>query len=202
MPGAPPLYFFKHLDMLPRKIGGVFVVRGVEANVLDTNGNIDFDYYYADSIEWVIASIHDNVVVPGGRETHTNIWLRVAENPIVDVIGHCGSPLYPFHHDEVIKAFGKNNKIVEINVGSIKSRPGSKSICTEIARVCKKYDVRVVVNSDAHFHTDIGNLNAGIDLLKEVDFPEELVINSSGERLYTAFKKKGIDFIDASDYEL
>ena len=57
--------------------------------------------------------------------------------------------------------------------------------CLEIARACRRHGVLVAVNSDAHFSGDLGEVSAALKLLKEIDFPEELVIN----RDYSTFSR-------------
>ena len=84
-------------------------------------------------------------------EQSTKMWLNVAQNPHVDVIGHCGDENYRFDYERVIPEFAKYGKIVEINAASYRSRPSSINNCVEIARLCAKYGVPLVLSSDAHF---------------------------------------------------
>ena len=39
------------------------------------------------------------------------------------------------------------------------------------------------MNSDAHFYTQIGSCDEVIEMLNEIDFPEELIMNRSLEVL-------------------
>ena len=48
--------------------------------------------------------------------------------------------------------------------------------------LCKKHKTSIVLDSDAHCEADVGNHSRAYDLLKEVDFPEELVVNTSLEK--------------------
>ena len=94
--------------------------------------------------------------------------------------------------DAVVKAFAENGKIVEINAHSFECRPGSAENCRRIAESCKKYGVRVVCSSDAHFFTQIGNVGAAVEMLEEIGFPEELVMNADyGRFLALAREKSG-----------
>ncbi|MFR9255218.1 MAG: hypothetical protein ACLVJ6_06775, partial [Merdibacter sp.] len=69
-------------------------------------------------------------------------------------------------------------------------RPKSDVNCREIARCCKKYGVRVVCSSDAHFFTQIARVDESIKLLRELDFPEELILNANYERFLAAAREK------------
>lgn len=68
--------------------------------------------------------------------------MKVAENPHVDVIGHCGRGNYPFDHEKVIRAFKEYGKIVEINNATLQ-KSANHAACTDIARVCKRLEVPV-----------------------------------------------------------
>ena len=99
-------------------------------------------------LDWVIASMHDPVM-PFYRssEDYTRAWLGVVKNPYVDVLGHMGDGRYPFDYDIVLKEAAKQNKLVELNNNSFRSRPGFESNCLLIAQKCKEYGVKVVINS-------------------------------------------------------
>ena len=49
----------------------------------------------------------------------------------------------------------------------------------KMLKFCMKYQVPVVMDSDAHFDTHIAEFDAARVLLEELDFPEELVVNHS-----------------------
>lgn len=53
----------------------------------------------------------------------------------------------------------------------------------KMLELCKEYAVPVIMGSDAHFDTLIGEFSMARELLEEVDFPEELVLNRSVEAL-------------------
>ena len=71
-------------------------------------------------------------------------------------------------------------------------RKGSRENCTEIARLCKKYQVPIVVDSDSHIEYTVGCVDNALEMLEEIGFPEELVVNSSRERLDEYFRGRGL----------
>lgn len=187
MPGAPGRWYFRNLKVVPRYLENVLVLGGAEANVINYDGELDLDREDLENLDWLVASIHD-VTMPQGEssvELTTQAWLKVAKNPKVNVIAHSGSEKFKYDYDKVIPEFGRQGKLIEINEGSFLVRKASISNCVKIAKVCKKYDVPIIVNSDSHFHTAVGKFSQSLAMLKEIEFPEELVINSSVER----FKK-------------
>ncbi|MBR5558781.1 MAG: phosphatase [Oscillospiraceae bacterium] len=193
--GGPQVWYFHNEVAFPEVIDGVIVLKGAEANILDYDGNLDLTQNELNKLDWVIASMHSPVINSGTVEDHTRAYLAVAQNPAVDVIGHSGDGRFPYDYERVIKAFKEYGKIVEINNHSFVTRAGSKENCTQIAKLCKKYQVPVVVNSDAHFCTEIGHFPHCIAMLEEIDFPEELVVNADFDRFLAIVKEKsGRDF--------
>lgn len=192
MPGAPRDWFFGSLNQIPLFFKGVKTVMGVEANILDFNGTLDIESgtqeenRQMDSLDWVVASIHG---IRGIRlekptlEKSTELWLKVAQNPRVNVIGHSGSPAFAYDLDVVIPEFGRNHKLVEINAHTFDVRPSNVPYCRKIAEACMRYRVPIIVNSDAHFQTEVGEFRKALALLEEIGFPEELIVNASAERL-------------------
>ena len=150
--------------------------------ILDENGTLDLADRVLDRLEWVIASIHGYLTAPMDVERHTKLWWNVAANPLVDVIGHCGEEKFRFDYETGVKAFAKYGKIVEINASSPKSRSGSKENCIEIARLCAKYGVPLVLSSDAHFAGDVGEVSEAVKIVREAGVPEELILNADAER--------------------
>ncbi len=186
MPGSPGPWHFGALREIPLYYRGVMTVAGIEANVLDFQGNLDVEKQDIPKLDWIIASIH-NLGLEGLRdpdvEKCTQLWLQVAKNPKVNVIGHSGDPLFAYDYERVVPEFGAQHKLVEINSHTFSVRKQNVENCRKIAIACKKHGVPVVVNSDAHFETDVGNVKAALKLLEEVDFPEELIVNASQARL-------------------
>ena len=181
MPGAPSYIYFKTLRNIPRSICEVTILKGAELNIMDYSGAVDLPEEIIANLEWVIASCHAELLAPKDKKSHTNCWAQIAANPIVHVIGHCGDPRFSFEHKPVIKAFKDAGKIVEINSHSFTAREGSYENCREIAFACAEFGVPVVVSSDAHHASYIGNVGASVEMLSEIGFPEELIINADEE---------------------
>ena len=60
--------------------------------------------------------------------------------------------------------------------------PGSRDLAKKMLQACKKYGTHVIMGSDAHIDLDVGNHALSEEVIREADFPEELVINSSPEK--------------------
>ena len=71
--------------------------------------------------------------------------------------------------------------------------------CADIARMCMKYEVPIVVDSDSHICFRVGHVEGALDMLEEIGFPEELIINSSMARLDAYFKGRGMDLFSGEE---
>lgn len=192
LPDAPHLWHFLNLRALPRAIAGVRILHGVEANVMDFTGRLDMPVEMLERLDIVIASMHMGLLPAGTVEECTNAWLAVAENPLVDIIGHSGTPCYAYDYERVIPVFGQYGKIVEINENSFGAREGSAENCRRIAQLCKQHHVRVVVNSDTHYHTTVGQVPVCMEMLREIGYPSADIINGSRETFAAFLTKKGL----------
>lgn len=190
MPDAPHIWHFDNLRQIPRWLNGVAVLRGVEADIADYQGNLDMDNERLSKLDWVVVSFHAPVCPPGTVEDHTNAYLEVAKNPYVDVIGHSGTPAFRYDYERVLKMFKEYGKLVELNEGSFRVRKESRDNCMEIAKICKKYEIPVVVDSDSHFAPHIGKFPHILQMLKEISFPEKLIINADEDRFFGYIKEK------------
>ena len=183
MPGSPEdVYFGTLRTCLPEEYDGVYLLRGCEVNIIDEKGTVDLSAGVLKKLDWVIASIHSFVTAPMDFDQCTRLWTAIAENPDVDVIGHCGEETFKFDYEKVIPLFAKYGKIVEINASSFRTRPTCKENCMTIAKLCVKYGVPLVVSSDAHFAGSVGEVGIALELLEANGIPEEAILNANAKR--------------------
>ncbi len=192
MEDAPHVWHFVNLPILPAAIAGVRVLSGVEANVMDRTGRLDMPPEVLDRLDIVVASMHRGLMPEEGIEACTEAWLALANNPLVDILGHSGTPCFAYDYERVIPECGRQGKVIEINENTFAVRRDSLDNCRRIAALCKRYGVRVTLDSDAHYHAAVGRVSNCRRLLQEVEFPEELVINGSRETFAAYCREKGI----------
>ena len=193
MPGAPHKWYFENLKVLPRKLFGVTMLYGCEANIIDYEGNLDLSTDMQEKLDIIIASIHEPIMEANRNpDLNTSTLLKVMDNPNVHILGHPGNPKFPIHAEEVVKKAKEKNILIEINNSSfVSSRKGSEKNCTKIASLCKENGVKIILNSDSHFAYRIGDFDAAVKMLKQIDMPEDLIINKSKEDLVNFLKSKG-----------
>lgn len=186
---------FKMYSYLPKEIDGITVIGGAEAN-LRIDGTIDIDSSLSHLI-YVIASIHDETFKSTNQEVIENAYLQALKIPYLNTLGHIGNPKYKFDYEKVISKCNEFGKIIEINNGTFSSRKGSYENCVEITRLCKKYEVPIAITSDAHISYAVGKFDTVLEIVKQNEYPKELIINHSKENLKNYFLKyRGVDIFN------
>lgn len=194
MQGASDIIYFANLKEVPSEFLGVHVLRGVEANVIDFNGNLDVPDWALSRLDFCLAGFHDICIEPKDIETHTNAMIEVFKNPYIDAVSHPGNPVFQVDISTIVAAAKKYDKFIEINNHSFEARVGSENNCKEFAIKCKEMGVKVVCGSDAHFSTHVGRFDKVYRIFREIDFPESLVLNTSVQKVqqYLDLKRKKI----------
>ncbi|MDA3730237.1 phosphatase [Niameybacter massiliensis] len=186
LPGGAHDFHFHNLKAIPRQLYGVTVLRGMEANIIDFDGNIDATEDTLGGLDFTIASMHPPCLRFGDKEEVTRAMIGAMENPFVKILGHPGDDRYPFDHEAVVLAAKRTGTILEVNNASLKPggfRPGVRENLISVLGLCKQYNVPVMANTDAHIAYAVGEFEESIRLFEEVDFPQELILNLHPERI-------------------
>lgn len=195
MPDSGHHWHFINKGQIPKKIGDLIVMFGIEADVMNIAGDFDISDSYLENLDWVIASIHKDIIPKLTFDEATQLWLNVAKNPYVDMIGHCEQVEHFFDYEKVIPEFAKNNKVVELNVNSAIVRPSGQKNMEDLAIACKKYGCKVAVNSDAHSIYTLGQQGNVPEMLRKIDFPQELIVNATYDNLINELKIHSKNFL-------
>ncbi len=182
MRGTMDEVYFWNFKVVPREIEGVRVLFGCELNIIDYKGTIDLSEKALKRLDYTIASLHDLCLAFGTREENTAAVLGALENPYVNIIGHPDDGRYPLDLETVVRTAKKHHKLLEINNSSLapnSSRQGAYENDLILLEYCKKYEVPVIMGSDAHFTNTVGNHESALSVIREAGFPEDLVANHS-----------------------
>ena len=153
-------------------------IQGIELNILDFDGTIDMDEAVLQRLDLAIASLHMPCIKPGTKKENTQAFLKVMENPYVDIIGHADDPSVPCDFEAIVQEAQHQGKLLELNNNSTTAhRPGSLPSLKQYILCCKAHSQRVCVASDAHFDTMVGNVAPIMALLDELEFPQQLIVN-------------------------
>lgn len=200
MPGSCHLYYFtNYMSLKDRKeffeeLSPIDIYLGAEANIMNMQGELDMDLedpIVKKCMDIVIASIHNCCFTSPSAYVANLAMLNVIKNPNIHIIGHPDDR--DFNYEEIVLAAKEYGKILELNNSSNNPsgfRSGARERDLKMLELCKKHQVPISLASDAHTKYDIGNFNFIIPILEEVDFPLDLIINSSKENFEKYIKKK------------
>lgn len=180
--GSADEIYFRNLKTIPGELEGVRLLFGCELNIMDYKGTTDLSKKALDRLDYTIASLHNLCIPYGTREENTAGILGAMENPYVTIIGHPDDGRYPIDPEAVVKGAKKHKTLLEINNSSLvpgSSRSNARENDLILLEYCKKYEVPVIMGSDAHFMTDVGNHEYSKAIIREAGFPEDLVANCS-----------------------
>jgi len=191
-----------NMSALPKVIHGVRILAGTEIDIADFNGNLAGhnklswrgDITFADSMldsrEVAIASVHHFPGYDSGTfAQYTQMYCNVAANPKIDIIGHPIRNGIDYDVDEVLKACKQFGCIVEMNEHSFDFGDEIINAHRKFALKCAEMGVSIVVSSDAHSSFFVGDFSRALQLLNEISFPEELVANTTLDRMLDRLKK-------------
>ncbi|NLO87504.1 MAG: phosphatase [Firmicutes bacterium] len=192
MPGSPHRYHFSNMRILPREIYGVEVLRGIEANILDVEGNIDLPDHYQKYMDIVLAGFHKDCFEPGSVEDNTRAMVNAITGGKVDVIVHPGNPAFKIQPEPVVRAAIEHNVLLEINNASLGLvRQGSRENCLELSKLTARLGGRVILGSDAHYAGLVGDLAAAAALAAEAGLTPRQVLNTSRDSIWEFLRQRG-----------
>ena len=185
IPGTCDLIYFRKLYVVPRNMNGVELLLGAEINILDTYGHLDLEESYMKLLDIRIAGIHSLCYKPGTQEENTMGLIDVIKNPYIHIISHPGDGTALLDFEPIVLAAKEAHTLLEINNSSLRPCRGklkARDNNLEILRLCKYYEVPVVLGSDAHISFDIANYDYALELVSQMEFPEGLIVNTSVEK--------------------
>ncbi len=182
LPGAPVELYFTNFKAIPKVVSGVEILMGVELNILDISGEVDLSQKMLSKMDIVIASFHYPCFKPKSLEENTEAVLNVMKNEYVNVIGHLGDPRYPIDVDKIVKAAKETNTFIEVNNSSFNPesiRAGGEETVLALIKKCVELNHPIIMGSDAHFYTALGDMSNILPLIEKANVPEELILNTS-----------------------
>jgi putative hydrolase len=173
---------------------GIELLFGAELNVLNVSGEVDLPEKIIREMDIVIASLH----IPcykGERNIDeiTQAYVNVMHRGDVDIIGHPDDSRFPINYEVLVREAAQTGTILEVNHTSLKPdayRVNARENYHQMLSLCKEYGVMVALGTDAHVDAAVGEYPYAYQLLEEEHFPEELVANTSLEKLKELLQKK------------
>ena len=93
---------------------------------------------------------------------------------------------FPLDYDELVREARQAQAVLEVNNSSLNpqsARQGGRENITELLKTCMKYDQPVIMGTDSHMCFAIGAFDDAEQLMRELEFPKELVLNYDPENI-------------------
>lgn len=204
MPGGPHPWFFQNLRVVPRFLHNVAVLRGIEANILNTSGELDVASDIISQLDIVLGSLHEPLFKPASENANTKAVINAIESGVIDIFAHGGNPAFPIDYNAVAQAAAQCNVLIEINNSSFTtSRPGSKVNCGKLARAVIDSGGSLVFGSDAHIACRVGVFVECLGFARENELPESSIMNTNALHFLRFLKDRGhsgiADFLEIAE---
>ncbi|MDR7342107.1 histidinol phosphatase-like PHP family hydrolase [Pantoea alhagi] len=93
MADAPHYWHFINMHVWPRVVDGVGILRGIEANIKNSAGEIDCTGRMLETMDLVVAGFHEPVFAPQDKVAHTEAMIAAMASGNVHIISHPGKPI-------------------------------------------------------------------------------------------------------------
>ena len=168
--------YVSEIKELQRKYDSIIILAGLEAKVIDLDGNVDVSEEDRDKVDFIMAVVHRflpeeaspyndlSKLAPGeAAELETELTIKLIRNPRVDIIGHFTRTYYKFHFGNRTKEEFPEQLIRKVVREAAKWQKPMEYGTTlpskdKLLRLCLKEGAPFTIGSDSHNAKDIGNI--------------------------------------------
>lgn len=184
IPGTCDPIYFSNLKMAPRQQYGVELIYGCEINVLN-DGTLSLKDYL-DCLDYAIVGIHTMCYENEGALKNTENIISCMKHKKVFFVSHPDDDHTPLDYERLVSAARENHIALELNNSSL-IKQDKRWNCVEnykkMLLLCQQYNVPIIISSDAHDPEYVGRFTEAVNLLEEVEFDDNLILNTSVEKL-------------------
>lgn len=165
----------KELEEVNKKYSKIKIFCGSEVDIL-SDGALDYPDSILKKFDLVIASIHSGFKQSRGKLTKRII--AACKNKYVHIIGHLSGRLlgvrdgYDIDLDEIFKAAGDYNKVLEINCS-----PRRMDLNDVNVLQAAHYGVKLSLGTDAHLIPQLSMMNLGVNVAQRGWLQKRDVLN-------------------------
>ena len=187
-PGIPgtvdPIYFRNYPDA-PRTLYGVEMLYGSEVNIL-SGGRLSLDRRHLDCLDYAAAGIHSMCYENEGIVGNTDNTIACMREEKIRFITHPDDGNFPLDYPALVGAAREYGVALEVNNSSLRKptmRPGCLENYRTMIPLCLEMGVPLIVNTDAHDPSAVGDFELARKLLEEFGVPDEQILNNDLDKL-------------------
>lgn len=180
--------YFRTLTRLPEKVDGVRILRGIEANILDTKGNLDISDKVIDRLDYVMAGLHEiKNIKDRGIKANTKAVVNAIKSGRIDVITHpFFTKDFSLDIEKISEEACRHNVLLEINISCLKGRKLQKDTIPNLRKmvhIVKKHKKKIIVGSDAHNIWELADDAPLKEVKNKIGLTSNLIINNYPKEL-------------------
>ena len=180
------------IEELRVKYPQIEILMGVEGNIISLDGDTDLTKEITDLCDIILCGHHNGVIYKNfssfwnffvmnffakrlgwfkNRQLriNTNSVVRALDKYNIDILTHPGDKKIVIM-EEIAKAAEKNKVLLEIN-------NSHTHLNTSEIKVCSKYKVNFIINSDSHIKDTIGTYSSAVERAKEAGLDMSRIVN-------------------------
>ena len=185
IPGTCDPILFRNIVDAPRVLYGVEMLYGSEVNIL-SGGRLSLDRRHLDCLDYACAGIHPPCYTDQGVVKNTDNVIACMADPKVRFITHPDDGRYPLDYSALVQAAKEHGVALEVNNSSLR-KPSLRPNCVEnyktMVPLCMEMGVPIIVNTDSHDPSSVGDFSLALDLLSQMEINENLILNTNVEKL-------------------
>jgi putative hydrolase len=197
MDGAPHEGYFWISDKIDQ-LKDVKILLGIEANILNIKGELDIGSEYLIKQRMVIAGIHDKTPYRGISDNeHTLALVNAMKNKYIKVISHPFRMMFKTDITKIVEAASLTKTLLELNDQLFKLESKNSEFLeaySKLIYLCKKFKLPVIIGSDAHVASGIGEDKNVMAVKKIIGLTDDLVINNKEKELELFLKSDKKNF--------
>ena len=177
IPGTVDPVYYLNLNVIPRNLFGVEIVHGCEINVLN-GGTLSLEQEFIDYLDYGIVGIHTHCYSDEGRRRNTENLISCMKHEKVFFVSHPDDDHTPLDYETLVDAAKKYHVALEVNNSSL-VKQDQRLNCVQnyktMLRLCMQHQVPIIVSSDAHYPSWVGEFTLAKELLELVGFDKEKI---------------------------
>jgi len=166
---------------------GLKIWRGIEANILDEEGNSDIPEKYVAKFDLISAGFHSCGNLPkfGSTEDNTRALINFLKKYPVDILTHPCTKGFPLHIPAVVELALAYGFKLEINNANLKRGKEDRHKLEQMITLATTQETKLLIEtSDGHTYQEIGENDAIEKLLAEMSLRgTEILLNRSSAKL-------------------
>lgn len=180
-------------DRLFDPVPGIRLLKGVEANVLDEEGEIDVPLHSLKHMDVVLLGYHPLLKAPWDKNKYTDRMVGLIEKfSFIDILTHLNQPEFPVDFLRIAQCAKEHGVAIELNNSKTAMGRCPDEMTFDMLQCVKETKCRLVVNSDAHALNEVGEDDAVQPLLQSANFPEDLILNSTAQKAFDFIEERRI----------